>query len=113
MGAPRATTIGRENVIAIKQNVTPAIIKLWDVSSPDALIRFGPILLRVSAPLMLSKASLKRLVAIWIHIAERRIEIRSIKSDSYDKELAKKLPKSIGIIAAGKVFGLAAKKIEE
>jgi len=28
MGAPRATTIGRENVIAIKQNVIPAIIKL-------------------------------------------------------------------------------------
>ena len=48
-----------------------------------------------------------------MHIAERRIETRSIKSDSYDKELAKKLPKSIGIIAAGKVFGLAAKKIEE
>ena len=48
-----------------------------------------------------------------MHSVEKRIEIRSIKSDSYENELAKKLPKSIGIIAAGKVFGLAAKKIEE
>ena len=48
-----------------------------------------------------------------MHSVERRIEIRSIKSDSYEKELAKKLPKSIGIIAAGKVFGLAARKIDE
>ena len=62
---------------------------------------------------MSSKASLKKLVAIWIHSAEKRIEIRSIKSDSYENELAKKLPKSIGIIAAGKVFGLAARKIDE
>lgn len=62
---------------------------------------------------MSSKASLKKLVAIWMHSVERRIEIRSIKSDSYEKELAKKLPKSIGIIAAGKVFGLAARKIDE
>ena len=35
------------------------------------------------------------------------------KVDKFEKEFAKKLPKSIGIIAAGKVFGLAAKKIEE
>ena len=48
-----------------------------------------------------------------MHSVERRIEKRSIKSDSYENELAKKLPKSIGIIAAGKVFGLAARKIDE
>ena len=48
-----------------------------------------------------------------MHSVERRIEIRSIKSDSYENELAKKLPNSIGIIAAGKVFGLAARKIDE
>ena len=62
---------------------------------------------------MSSKASLKKLVAIWMLSVERRIEIRSIKSDSYENELAKKLPNSIGIIAAGKVFGLAARKIDE
>ncbi len=112
MGQPRACHRMKPQTVANTTKNKPARYTAREDIRPDAVTRTGPNRRRVSAPFRESMASLKKFVAIWMHRAPRSAASARRSSNARSSRQASAQPAHTGTMAAGRVFGREARKIE-
>ena len=105
IGQPRASMSGIPSSAAAARVRKAAVSVVREEAAPAAVIRVGPMRCWVSAPLMKSRASLKKLVAIWRQMVLPRVQARMRVLNWPECFQAMTVPTATGAMAAPRVLG--------